>query len=151
MGNIWSCFEPDTRCIINKDLRQNRHHRVISNRNSYRSERNHLSKRNVHNEYPYHQRSSVRSSHADITETDDYVPRKQRRMSQSIRSRSHKRGHQRSPQLNGEINQVDLTRQGIEEQLLRNLEIARHNAEISSRPPFAYQRRVRFDSITKRH
>ena len=148
MGNFSSCLVLRPRIIADKRYAKRSYYKSMPrNQNSRRPRREHSRELRTRRMYPHHRHSSIRYVLVDIGGKDDHLPRKRRNESRAVGSRSrYDDCHQYVP-LYSRTNKAD-TREEIEEQLLRNLAVARHNAEIASRPVLPPQRRVHFGSVT---
>lgn len=143
MGIVSSCLGMSPRPAIDEKYAvSNRYKAMPRTRSSSRPKRKHYSERRIRRMYPYHPRSSIRYVLVDIP------PRSERQSSRDVCSRSRNHVCQAYVQLYDGADSKELTRQDIEEQLHRNLAVARHNAEIASRPTLERQRHVHFGSVT---
>jgi hypothetical protein len=149
MGNFSSCLVLRPHITTDKRYAKRSYHKSMPrNPNSRRPRREYSREHRTRRMYPHHRHSSIRYVLVDIGGKHDYLARNRRNESRAVHSRSRYDGCHQNMQLFGGTKKADTTREEIEERLLRNLAVARHNAEIASRPALPRQRRVRFGSVT---
>ena len=149
MGNFSSCLVLRQRVTTgNKYAERSYYKSMPRNQNSRRPRREHCQEPRTRRMYSHHRHSSIRYVLVDIGGKDDYLSRKRRNESRAVYSRPHYDDCHQYVQLYSRTNKTDVTREEIEEQLLRNLAVARHNAKIASRPALPRPRRVHFGSVT---